>query len=109
MTEDDASSVAVGGDEDYPTPYNMQGGDIVAPIYKWAAQQSAAGGSGQGTPSLRRSKSLISVNLPSSRRVSRGEYDSAAPAGLEDGEENDSEMGVREILEPGGASLSLGC
>ena len=88
MTEDDASSVAVGGDEDYPTPYNMQGGDIVAPIYKWAAQQSAAGGSGQGTPSLRRSKSLISVNLPSSRRVSRGEYDSAAPRS----EEHTSEL-----------------
>lgn len=107
VTDDDASSVAVGGDEDYPTPYNMQGGDIVAPIYKWAAQQSGSGGSGQGTPSLRRSKSLVSVNLPSSRRVSRGEYDSVAPAGLEDGEDNDSEMGVREILEPGGAFFPL--
>ncbi|KAK4698377.1 solute carrier family 36 (proton-coupled amino acid transporter), partial [Phenoliferia sp. Uapishka_3] len=108
-----ASSV-VGGDEEYPTPYNLPGGDIVAPIYKWAAQQGDAN-SDSGTPALRRSKSLLSMNSSSApgRRgsnlnnerptVSFGLGHAGASAIDDDtADDNASTMGVREILEPGG-------
>lgn len=51
-------------------------GDITAPIYKWAAQQA-----GTSAPGLRRSKSLISIDRPTSRRPSRGEYDAILEPG----------------------------
>ncbi|KAI5477250.1 vacuolar amino acid transporter 4 [Pseudohyphozyma bogoriensis] len=109
------ASSTVGGDEDYPTPYGTQGGDIVAPIYKWAAQQPSSNAGtpagGSGPPSLRRSKSLESVR---SRRASHGAGPGgpsaltstvSGPAGsvdAEGGDPNESGMSVREILEPGG-------
>ncbi|GAA5989024.1 hypothetical protein JCM10908_006275 [Rhodotorula pacifica] len=37
--------------EEYPTPYHLEGGDVVAGVYKWVAQQQqAAGESGISTP-----------------------------------------------------------
>ncbi|GAA6050980.1 hypothetical protein JCM3770_005353 [Rhodotorula araucariae] len=72
------------GDDEFPTPYHLEGGDVVAGVYKWAAQQQQqdAAASGSGTtpdtagpaPSLRRSRSLASVRAAGdpapSRRVS---------------------------------------
>ncbi|KAM0748258.1 hypothetical protein T439DRAFT_328239 [Meredithblackwellia eburnea MCA 4105] len=100
------------GDEAFPAPYSLPGGDIVAPIYKWAAQQQqeasgVPGSAGSQTPSLRRSRSMASIN--SGRRVSHGGAlerpnvsFTAGATGAEDEDENSSAMGVREILEPGG-------
>ncbi|GJN93680.1 hypothetical protein Rhopal_006737-T1 [Rhodotorula paludigena] len=80
-----------GDGDEYPTPYHLEGGDVVAGVYKWANQQAAQaaeGGSSSATPgasgigaalaggagrpaSVRRSKSLASVrDPPGSRRVS---------------------------------------
>lgn len=64
-----------GGDPDgeaYPTPYHLEGGDVVAGVYK------AVGALNPSAPSIRRSKSLASVTGagggggggPGSRRVS---------------------------------------
>lgn len=99
------------GDDEFPTPYARQGGDVVAPVYKWAAQQGteglgvgAGGGSpAGGTPNLRRSKSLVSITS-SARRVSHsaGERPVVVEGGEVEPDENASGMGVREILEPGG-------
>ena len=102
------SSSAVDEAEEYPTPYNTQGGDIVAPIYKWAsAQASGQGTPATGAPGLRRSKSLLSVQDQSGRRSSMAESqrptigDSSIHSEGDD-DANDSGMRVREILEPGG-------
>lgn len=73
----DAATTEEGGDENqYPTPYHLEGGDVVAGVYKWVAQQagdSAISGLGVGssgaTPaatggiasSLRRSRSVASL------------------------------------------------
>lgn len=110
-------------DEDFPTPYNLQGGDIVAPIYKWAAQQAGSESTGNGgngnEGGLRRSRSMLSLpenaSAFSGRRIvssgselngSQFELGGAGGSDNGDGEgEEDSlnsEMRVREILEPGG-------
>lgn len=110
-------------DEDFPTPYNLQGGDIVAPIYKWAAQQAGSESTGNGgngiEGGLRRSRSMLSLPENASafsgrRIVSSGselngsQFDLGGVGGSDNGDvegEEDSlnsEMRVREILEPGG-------
>ncbi|GAA5974316.1 hypothetical protein JCM11641_006731 [Rhodosporidiobolus odoratus] len=101
---------------DYPTPYHLEGGDVVAGVYKWAAQQAeAAGGTSPGalggagaTPAIRRSKSMASVTEGiTSRRASHAlPHERAAfRAGL-DGEEPATEEGpefsTAEMLQPGG-------
>ncbi len=97
LTADDPDDIAVGeeeeeGDETFPIPYHLPGGDITAPLYKWAAQQDKV-------PSLRRSKSLMSIERPNSRRPSRGDHERVI--GVEHGNESD-EMAHGEMLEPGG-------
>ncbi|GAA6032904.1 hypothetical protein JCM8097_000041 [Rhodosporidiobolus ruineniae] len=78
-------------EEEYPTPYHLEGGDMVAGVYKYVQQQAAAmagspsGAGGHGalspanmgaagggaTPALRRSKSMDTVGDGlSSRRAS---------------------------------------
>lgn len=104
---DDTSAID-GEDEEYPTPYSLPGGDIVAPIYKWAA--AAGEGDVNSATGLRRSKSLVSIGKLSGmesgfaeRRASRGQgEDVRGDFGEESEEEGASAMGVREILEPGG-------
>ncbi|BGP50944.1 hypothetical protein JCM10450v2_006870 [Rhodotorula kratochvilovae] len=116
------------GDDEFPTPYHLEGGDVVAGVYKWAAQQAQqaeAGGSSGGTPdggttaagpapSIRRSKSLASVRDPASRRVSlAGGADGraafragiAAEVGadaLDEPETDDAGLSTAEMLQPGG-------
>lgn len=86
MTPDDSID-----DSEFPTPYNTQGGDIVAPIYKWAQNQPGSSAqSGQRTPSLRRSKSMASIDNANARRPSSSAHD------LESG------PAVRDLMEPGG-------
>lgn len=110
--ESSAVSLSGAGDSEYPTPYHLEGGDVVAGVYKWAAQQSAEEG-GTGAPALRRSKSLVSLQdaVGGSRRASNSggpkpntvSFTSIGNAALDDtGADSESEMGVREILEPGG-------
>lgn len=125
-------TAAITSEEEYPTPYGLQGGDIVAPIYKWVQQQQSSGSFIPGsyidsTTGLRRSRSLISLpdalqvtggGGSGSRRVSsnskvdqsgftfsdRGEQDDEMEV-LEDGVEEEFEndgLKVKEILEPGG-------
>ena len=82
-SQPEASSKASSDDGEYPTPYSMPGGDIVAPIYKWANQQasddaSTSGSAAGGTPALRRSKSLLSITS-SSRRVSHSGHNLERP------------------------------
>ncbi|BGP34671.1 hypothetical protein JCM10296v2_006493 [Rhodotorula toruloides] len=76
-------------DPEFPTPYHLQGGDVVAGVYKWAQQAveesggSASGGGGSSgatpvpglgvgkAPSVRRSRSMASiVEGVASRRTS---------------------------------------
>ncbi|GAA5872046.1 hypothetical protein JCM3774_006591 [Rhodotorula dairenensis] len=78
-----ASTTAAHAAEEYPTPYHLEGGDVVAGVYKWVAQQqqAAAGESAFGLnsgidtpspaapgstsgPALRRSKSAASLPPP---------------------------------------------
>ncbi|BGP26993.1 hypothetical protein JCM10295v2_005955 [Rhodotorula toruloides] len=77
------------GDPEFPTPYHLQGGDVVAGVYKWAQQAvEEAGGSAPGAggssgatpvtglgvgkaPPVRRSRSMASiVEGVASRRTS---------------------------------------
>ncbi|KAL8280932.1 hypothetical protein RQP46_006611 [Phenoliferia psychrophenolica] len=110
--EDSSQAASDAGDDSYPTPYQLQGGDIVAPIYKWAAQQQQDDQGSASAPLLRRSKSLLSITS-SSRRVSHSAYNGerpnaslGRPTSPDDQDpftdDNQSGMGVREILEPGG-------
>ncbi|KAM0791921.1 hypothetical protein ACM66B_004175 [Microbotryomycetes sp. NB124-2] len=109
-------------DEQYPTPYHLEGGDVVADVYKWAARESAAAGDGSGAPSLRRSKSLASIDLAGaaqgSRRTSMAINERPSIEGLKDASANastfgaddedgvvvaaDSGLAVKQMLEPGG-------
>lgn len=118
VTSDSAAGTGAGAgglalDEQYPTPYHLEGGDVVAGVYKWVADTAAGP---DGGASLRRSKSMVSVtgadNGPTSRRTSinpattgrpdmSGVSMSDADAG-DDDDQDDSAMGVKAILEPGG-------
>ncbi|GAA5903401.1 amino acid transporter [Sporobolomyces salmoneus] len=106
-------------DSTFPTPYHLEGGDVVAGVYKWAAQQAAEGGgngSNESGVGLRRSKSFGSAIESSSRRQSHaaagpgGDASRAAfRAGLEGGGEGDveelteaGEFSTSEMLQPGG-------
>lgn len=106
-------------DSTFPTPYHLEGGDVVAGVYKWAAQQAAEGGNGpnESAVGLRRSKSFGSAIETSSRRPSHstsgpggGDASRAAfRAGLEagaggDGEADEGlgEFSTSEMLQPGG-------
>ncbi|GAA5880516.1 hypothetical protein JCM16303_005412 [Sporobolomyces ruberrimus] len=96
-------------DSTFPTPYHLEGGDVVAGVYKWAAEQSGANEVGGG---LRRSKSFGSAIETASRRASHnaagpgGDASRAAfRAGLEgegDAEELNGEFSTSEMLQPGG-------
>jgi proton-coupled amino acid transporter len=118
--------------EEYPTPYHLEGGDVVAGVYKWAAQQAEAHGgasvgspgamgtsyAGSGaTPAMRRSKSMDTIAAGeglTSRRTSHAAQGGAADratfrAGLEGAaeevpEEPSSaiEFSREEMLQPGG-------
>ncbi|GAA6060765.1 hypothetical protein JCM10212_006745 [Sporobolomyces blumeae] len=100
--------------ETFPTPYHLEGGDVVAGVYKWAAQQ-AEGHAGGENPGMRRSKSFGSAVETASRRASHsavggqgGDASRAAfRAGLEGGGEGDAdelsgEFSTSEMLQPGG-------
>ncbi|GAA5953231.1 hypothetical protein JCM3765_007448 [Sporobolomyces pararoseus] len=103
-------------DSTFPTPYHLEGGDVVAGVYKWAAQQAADGGNGNNDSGLlRRSKSFGSAIETTSRRASHtaagpggGDASRAAfRAGLEGGGEGDAEevggeFSTSEMLQPGG-------
>ncbi|GAA5956652.1 hypothetical protein JCM21900_002327 [Sporobolomyces salmonicolor] len=97
---------------EFPTPYHLEGGDVVAGVYKWAAQQADAtgastGGEGANTPNLRRSRSLVSIpGEAGSRRTSHvgGEANRVAfRADLaRDADEAPGEFSTAEMLQPGG-------
>ncbi|GAA5876473.1 hypothetical protein JCM1840_005549 [Sporobolomyces johnsonii] len=97
---------------EFPTPYHLEGGDVVAGVYKWAAQQAdptgaSTAGEGANTPSLRRSRSLVSIpGEPGSRRTSHvgGEASRAAFRADFAGDAGDAagEFSTAEMLQPGG-------
>ncbi|GAA5935953.1 uncharacterized protein JCM15063_001858 [Sporobolomyces koalae] len=106
-------------DSTFPTPYHLEGGDVVAGVYKWAAQQQADGASaGPDGPLLRRSKSFGSAIETTSRRTSQaaagpgGDQSRAAfratleSGGGADGDADDlvsgGEFSTSEMLQPGG-------
>ncbi|GAA6014180.1 hypothetical protein JCM11491_004130 [Sporobolomyces phaffii] len=106
-------------DSTFPTPYHLEGGDVVAGVYKWAAQQQAAeGGGGNGANEsgvgLRRSKSFGSAIETTSRRTShaaagpggdasRAAFRAGLDAGDGDGDEAvTGEFSTSEMLQPGG-------
>ncbi|GAA6021997.1 hypothetical protein JCM10207_002401 [Rhodosporidiobolus poonsookiae] len=108
-----------GDDDEYPTPYHLEGGDVVAGVYKWAAQQQQAESGGVSpaapggvTPSMRRSKSMASlVEGSASRRASHAAAGGAGEraafrAGLEGGagqaQADDEGFSTAEMLQPGG-------
>ncbi|GAA5847181.1 hypothetical protein JCM9279_006126 [Rhodotorula babjevae] len=104
--------------EDYPTPYHLEGGDVVAGVYK------AVGALNPSAPSIRRSKSLASIGPgggTTSRRVSTAgaaAADGAAAfrAGLAHdvgadalaasdepfADDDNAELSTAEMLQPGG-------
>ncbi|KDE04597.1 hypothetical protein MVLG_04977 [Microbotryum lychnidis-dioicae p1A1 Lamole] len=96
---------------EYPTPYHLQGGDVVAGVYKWAAQQAeGAGGDDSAAPSLRRSKSLVSLDHAARQHAVDNSLtleqtptsNTAAAAADDDDPSSASAMRVREMLDPGG-------
>ncbi|SCV73320.1 BQ2448_7246 [Microbotryum intermedium] len=97
-------------DGEYPTPYHLQGGDVVAGVYKWAAQQAeGAGGDDSAAPSLRRSKSFVSLDHAARQHAAAAdesltlERTLTSNTGADDDDPSSaSAMRVREILEPGG-------
>jgi len=102
-------------DSVFPTPYHLEGGDVVAGVYKWAAQQAEGGLGGGDSGVLRRTKSFGSAVETSSRRASHSaagpgggdESRAAFRAGLEGGGEGDAEelngeFSTSEMLQPGG-------
>ena len=102
-----------GLDEQYPTPYHLEGGDVVAGVYKWAAQASSTAPSMRRVKSFDELESTIALGGAGSRRTSmnpgteRPDMSALAPSAtgeaLDDEEDpNGSGMRVREILEPGG-------
>ncbi|KAK4046579.1 hypothetical protein OIV83_005949 [Microbotryomycetes sp. JL201] len=113
------SGPVASGDEQYPTPYHLEGGDVVADVYKWAAREADA----SGAPSLRRSKSLASIEVLAgaaghgSRRPSMALNERPSIEQLREGSANastfggddedaavatDSGLAVKQMLEPGG-------
>lgn len=111
-------------DEQYPTPYHLEGGDVVAGVYKWVADSTAAaddslgGGTGGGLgTSLRRSKSMVSIGADAGGSASRRQsinpgtdrpdlsgitFSTIGPSTEFEDDDNGSAMGVKAILEPGG-------
>ena len=113
------SGAGTGDSEDYPTPYHLEGGDVVAGVYK------AVGALNPSAPSIRRSKSLASIGPgggTTSRRVSTAgpsAADGAAAfrAGLAHDvgadalaasdepfvdDDSNAELSTAEMLQPGG-------
>ncbi|BGP19323.1 hypothetical protein JCM10213v2_007412 [Rhodosporidiobolus nylandii] len=103
---------------DYPTPYHLEGGDVVAGVYKWlqteAGGGASPGGVGGATPQIRRSKSMASMaEGAASRRASHAAAGGAGEravfrAGLDaaaagEGEDPVAEgFSTAEMLQPGG-------
>ncbi|KAK4049224.1 hypothetical protein OIO90_005513 [Microbotryomycetes sp. JL221] len=125
----DTARVLVAGDEQYPTPYHLEGGDVVADVYKWAARESqqaltsagAGDASASGGASLRRSRSMASIDVvgtvgsrrtsmavnerPSLEQLRGGEAPVSSSASAiatdDDGTVPDG-LAVKQMLEPGG-------
>ncbi|GAA5865037.1 hypothetical protein JCM8547_007690 [Rhodosporidiobolus lusitaniae] len=115
--EGGAPAAVTGLEEEYPTPYHLEGGDVVAGVYKWAAQAAAgtspsaggagglaaalagagaAAGVGGGPAALRRSKSMDTVAAGdglASRRTSHAQGAAGERAAFRAGLEAEHEAG----------------